>query len=223
MRPREVGGVLGRTRQTDTLSRMPPEAAPALEIAGVARAHASLATMIAGLTDDFARRPSRLPDWTVGHVLTHVARNADSVVRRLEGAAAGQVVDQYAGGATGRASEIEEGASRPASELVADVVASNEAVEAAIAAFPPDGWERLTRSVGGEEVPAHAVVFSRWREVEVHHVDLGLGYRAADWPEDLVERWLPHAEQQFLRTADQRDLLAWLVGRGPAPRLAPWG
>ena len=103
------------------------------------------------------------------------------------------------------------------------MLGTNAAVEAALAAFPADAWDRLTRSVGGEEIPARAVVFSRWREVEVHHVDLGLGYRVADWPEDLVERWLPHAREQFLGTADQRDLLAWLVGRGPAPRLAPWG
>ena len=156
-------------------------------------------------------------------MLTHVARNADSVVRRLEGAAAGEVVDQYPGGAAGRERAIEEGASRPAAELVADVLRSNAEVEAALAAFPPDAWDRLTRSVGGEEVPARAVVFSRWREVEVHHVDLGLGYTPADWPDDLVELWLPRAKEQFLGTADQRDLLAWLVGRGPAPGLAPWG
>jgi maleylpyruvate isomerase len=198
-------------------------APPSLDIDGVARAHATLARTIDGLTDEVARRPSLLPGWTVGHVLTHVARNADSVVRRLVGAAAGRVVDQYAGGAAGREHDIEDGASRPADELVADVLHTNAAVEAVLATFPPEAWERLTRSVGGQEIPARDVVFSRWREVEVHHVDLGMGYLASDWPEDLVEVWLPRAEEQFLPTADQRDLLAWLVGRGPAPRLAPWG
>ncbi len=186
----------------------------------MARAHAALAHTIQNLTDDAARRPSLLPGWTVGHVLTHVARNADSVVRRLEGAAAGQVVDQYAGGAAGREHDIEEGAGRPAAELVADVAATSEALDAALATFPPGAWERVTRSVGGQEVPARAVVFSRWREVEVHHVDLGMGYLPSDWPDYLVELWLPRAEEQFLPTADERELLAWLVGRGPAPRLA---
>lgn len=196
---------------------------PSIEIAGVARAHAAIAATIDGLTDDVARGPSLLPGWTVGHVLTHVARNADSVVRRLQGAAAGEVVDQYPGGAAGREREIEDGAGRPAAELVADVLRSNAAVQAALATFPADAWERLTRSVGGGEVPVRAVVFSRWREVEVHTVDLGRGYRPADWPGDLVAAWLPRAQEQFLPTADERDLLAWLVGRGPAPRLAPWG
>jgi maleylpyruvate isomerase len=197
--------------------------APSAEVAGVARAHAALARTLVGLTDGIARRPSLLPGWTVGHVLTHLARNADSVVRRLEGAAAGHVVDQYPGGAEGRARGIEQGAGRTAAELVDDVLATNRAVEAVLATFPAEAWQRFTRSVGGAEIPAREVVFSRWREVEVHHVDLGLGHAPTDWPDDLVRRWLPHAEEQFLRSANQRELLAWLVGRGPAPRLAPWG
>jgi len=77
--------------------------------------------------------------------------------------------------------------------------------------------------VGGELTPARAVVFSRWREVAVHHVDLGLGYEPHDWPEDLVRHWLPGAKERFLATADQRELLAWLVGRASPPMLAPWG
>lgn len=198
------------------------DAVPTVEITGIHRAHAAVAASIAELTDEVARRPSRLPGWSVGHVLTHLARNADSVVRRLEGAAARRVVDQYAGGAQGRAHDIEAGAARPAAELVADVLGTNHAVEVALAAFPEDGWSRLTRSVSGSEQTVGAVIFSRWREVEVHHVDLGLGYMPAQWPDDLVERWLPHARATFLDTVDQRLLLAWLVGRAPAPELEPW-
>lgn len=33
---------------------------------------------VAGLDDGAMRAPSRLPGWTVGHVLTHLARNADA-------------------------------------------------------------------------------------------------------------------------------------------------
>jgi len=201
----------------------PTTGVPSLEISGVATAHAALAATIASLTDELARQPSRLPGWSVGHVLTHLARNADSVVRRLAGAVDGQVLDQYAGGAQGRAHDIEEGAGRPAADLVADVLRSNREVEAVLAGFPAEAWDRLSRSVGGELTPARAVVFSRWREVAVHHVDLGLGYEPHDWPEDLVRHWLPGAKERFLATADQRELLAWLVGRASPPMLAPWG
>src|SRR3954470_8521222 len=94
---------------------------PTAFIEGCRGSHATLERHIAGLTDEVARQPSLLPDWTVGHVLSHIARNADSVVRRLEGAARGVVVDQYVGGPEGRATEIEEGAGRPATDLAADV------------------------------------------------------------------------------------------------------
>ena len=56
----------------------------ARDIAGAEGAHARLLALLrdrAGALDGGA--PSRLPDWTVGHVLTHLARNADSIVRVL--------------------------------------------------------------------------------------------------------------------------------------------
>jgi maleylpyruvate isomerase len=214
---------VGQIASGAALDSAPDAGVPAAEIWGIASAHAALAATIVGLTDAVARQPSRLPGWSVGHVLTHLARNADSVVRRLAGAAQGRVVDQYAGGSDGRARGIEEGAGRSAPDLVDDVLRGNREVEDAVAGFPADGWDRLSRSVGGELLPASAVVFSRWREVAVHHVDLGMGYEPSDWPDDLVRLWLPAARETFLATADERDLLAWLVGRAPAPPLAPWG
>jgi maleylpyruvate isomerase len=66
-------------------------------------------------------------------------------------------------------------------------------------------------------------VFSRWREVEVHHVDLGLGYEPTDWPAELVARWLPTVVRELPDRTDPTALLAWALGRGPAPALGPWG
>src|SRR3954463_7330307 len=120
---------------------------PLRDIEGCRTAHAALAATIDGLTDDVARQPSRLPGWTVGHVLTHIARNADSVVRRLRGAAIGEVVDQYPGGAAGRAADIEAGADRSAAELVADVLRTNAEVDEACAALPAEAWQRGTRNL----------------------------------------------------------------------------
>jgi maleylpyruvate isomerase len=193
------------------------------DIDGCREAHRRLLRTLDGLTDDHVRRPSLLPGWTVGHVLSHLARNADSVVRRLEGAARGEVVDQYPGGPDGRAADIDAGADRPAAELVADVTATCAAVEAACEAMPTDAWDNLTRGVGGDEKPARAVIFSRWREVEIHHVDLGLGHSPADWPADLVEAWLPRLVGSLPHRADPNLLMAWAIGRGPAPELRPWG
>lgn len=196
---------------------------PTNAVSGCRTSHHRLLETLTGLTDEVARGPSRLPDWTVGHVLTHLARNADSVVRRLEGAARREVVDQYPGGAAGRAADIEAGAGRPAAELVDDVRTSAAAVEAAYDAMPAEAWGNLTRAVSGEEQPATQVALSRWREVEFHHVDLGLGYWPEDWPTELVEACLPAALDGLARRADRAEVLAWIVGRGPAPELTPWG
>jgi maleylpyruvate isomerase len=58
-------------------------------IRGALAAQGALPQDIAGLTDDQARAPSLLPGWSVGHVLTHIARNGDSYVRMTPEAWAG--------------------------------------------------------------------------------------------------------------------------------------
>ena len=55
-------------------------------VEGCASAHQALLETISDLNDDDCRAPSLLEGWTRGHVLTHLARNADSHVRLLEGA-----------------------------------------------------------------------------------------------------------------------------------------
>lgn len=155
-------------------------------------AHRRLFTTLDGIGDDLARRPSRLPGWTVGHVLTHLARNAESHVRILEAAARDQAVEQYAGGHEQRAADIEAGAGRPAAALAADVRDTTLVLEATWESVPPETWDRagLAR---GEPWPCRLLPFHRWREIEVHHVDLGLGYDVTDWPAAYVARELPAA------------------------------
>lgn len=198
--------------------------------------HVRLRRTLAGLTDAGARRPSLLPEWTVGHVLTHLARNADSHVRMLEGARRGEVADQYPGGNEQRAADIEAGAGRPAAELVADVVDRAGRLEIAWAGTPDEvrrtGQGRVVSGLWAlAELP-----FRRWREVEIHHVDLGLTYGIDDWPDAYVDaevaRALPSLGSRLpvgasvdVASLDRRRLLAWLIGRGNEPELpalAPW-
>jgi maleylpyruvate isomerase len=186
------------------------------------QAHQRLFGRIEGLTDDVVRRPSLLPGWSVAHVLTHLARNADSVVRRLAGAVRDEVVDQYPGGIAARAAEIEAGAGRAAAELVVDVRASALAAEQVATTLPVAAWERLSRAVEGNLAPASAVLLSRIREVEVHHVDLALGYTPKDWPADFIQDTLARELPALASRADSAELLGWLTGRGPAPELSPW-
>lgn len=199
----------------------------AADLAGMRAAQGALVARTEDITDAEARAPSRLPGWSVGHVLTHIARNGDSVARRLEGVARGEIVDQYPGGYEGRAADIERGAHRPAPELVADLLATHERIEAAIGLLGGDAWDGLSRDVGGDLTPARDLIAARWREVEVHHVDLGRGYEPDQWPAAFVRRLLPLAlagvgpRLPGLDRAEPAAVLAWTYGRGAPPEGLP--
>jgi hypothetical protein len=66
------------------------------------------------------------------------------------------------------------------------------------------------------------VTFSRWREIEVHHVDLGLGYEPDEWPDDLAGRWLADLLPTLPDRTSPQQLLAWCPDRGIPPVLADW-
>jgi maleylpyruvate isomerase len=202
------------------VSSSAPGGAPTTWVAGCVAAQSALNASLVGLDDDTARSASTLPGWTVGHVLTHVARNAESVVWRLDGAAQGELRDQYPGGLTQRAADIEAGAGRPAAELVADVARTSAAVERAMAELPAAAWDAPSRTSRGVVESSREAVLSRWREVVVHHGDLGL--TPVPLPASLVEVWLPRELTRLADRADPVALLTWIVGRGPAPVLRPW-
>jgi maleylpyruvate isomerase len=191
-------------------------------LASTAAAHERVHATLDGLTDETARQPSRLPGWTVGHVVTHLARNADSVVRRLDGAAAGSLVSQYEGGREGRAREIADGARRPAAELLDDMHAAHARLEQRYADLPDEAWQRPVLDHKGNRISIAEMAFHRWREVETHHVDLGLGYGVTDWPEELAAQWLPTLLAGLPGRANRQELVGWLIGRGAAPELGTW-
>jgi maleylpyruvate isomerase len=211
---------------------------PAEDLRRVADAQRRFETAIASLDDAEVRRSSRLPGWTIGHVLTHVARNADSHVRRAEAAGRGEPVDQYAGGWEGRNADIEIGAGRGAAELIADVHQSAARLDVAWQQVPESAWSAVSRDVGGRERVLRDLPGRRWQELEVHLVDLGIGVTHRDWPEAFVsvslprlresrsERLAPGAEPPAPGALDPRDELAWLYGRlerADLPPIVPWG
>jgi maleylpyruvate isomerase len=191
-------------------------------------AHSRLRAAADRITDEQACSPSRLPWWTIAHVLTHVARNADGHVRRLEGALRGEDVPRYPGGPAQRDGEISQGALRPAAGIAADLDAAQRRLELVWDRSVAAGWPHA-EMLGDDHWPTTASPVRRLREVEMHHVDLGLGYEPADWPEDYVTWELPvllaTVPSRVHRQEDLRALVAWLSGRRSVPsaiQLDPW-
>lgn len=140
---------------------------------------------IQGLSDHDVKQPSLLPGWTRAHVLAHLAQNAEGGVRLLNWARTGVRGDEYESLAV-RASDIEKGSRRTASELIADVQESADRFAAAVRAMPDDAWGRRIRYTNGTEHPAEIVPASRLTEILFHHVDLDLVHGPPDWPERFV-------------------------------------
>jgi maleylpyruvate isomerase len=209
---------------------------------------ARLLATAAALTDPEVRAPSRLPGWTRGHVLTHLARNADSHVNLLTWARTGVETPQYPS-PEAREAGIEAGAARPAAEQVADLRDSAARLDRAVRELPPDAWRA---PVGGLRPPRHPAWYClvrRLREVGMHHVDLDAGYGPADWTDAFVARELRDCLRTWPRdrstigaarfvgpggeTLEEwpdlgdgpavmgtpADMLAWLTGRSEGDRV----
>ena len=154
---------------------------------------ASTSALLAGLdaerwADADLRAPSALPGWTRGHVLTHIARNADGIAATLAGALRGAVVPRYPNGSAGRDADIEAGSARGAVELIIDVRDSADRLDRLFGAVTDaSGWDLTTEN----DRPAHSWLAARWGEVEIHRADLRGAYGPAGWPATFVGYLLP--------------------------------
>ncbi|MDR6978285.1 maleylpyruvate isomerase [Streptomyces sp. 3330] len=221
------------------------------DLESVREATDRLLTAAARLDNAAAAEPSRLPGWSRGHVLAHIARNADALVNVLEGR------PMYAD-AHVRDADIERDAPRPLDVQLADVRESAARFQATGAA--PADWSRTVQLRNGVVDTAARVPFRRWVEVELHAVDLGIGYELENLPEEFTAREIEFLAERFTgrpdvpptrltdgtrawhtgRAAEQpevtvtgapADLLGWLAGRrdgsglkadgGPLPALPP--
>jgi maleylpyruvate isomerase len=192
------------------------------DLASVAEATERLVTAVAGLDNAAVAEPSRLPGWSRGHVLAHIARNADALGNVLAG------LPMYES-AEAREADIERDARRPAAEQLDDVRRSAENFRTR-AALPAD-WSRTVTLRQGVTDSAARVPFRRWAEVELHHVDLGIGYELDDLPPEFSEREIDFLRERFSAdplvaevTGGPVALLGWLSGRSDGTSLrAPGG
>lgn len=178
---------------------------------------------IDALTEDELRAPSLLPRWSRGHLVAHLALNAEALASVLRGLAIGATVPMYRS-AEARDTDIEQLAVRESATLRNRALGSVSGLSDAIAAMPPDRWiARAQRTPGSRGTfGAGAVPLMRLREVALHHVDLGTTYTPADWSAEvaalLAESLAPRVEVPCTLHAHDLDR-TWAAG--PADSVSP--
>jgi maleylpyruvate isomerase len=214
-----------------TIGREPAKLAamiPQHDLAGARRAHVRLLANVAELTDADIGRPSQLEGWTVGHVVTHLARNADALRGMFEAASAGRVGDQYPGGAAQREADIEAGAARDAATQHDDLRAACARLEQAWTDTTDGAWATGVGRMLRGTLPLPEIVFRRWREVEVHHADLGLAFSWRDWSDEYVDLELDQAantlaarlpDELAVRLDPTDSIGCWIVETIPRDRV----
>ncbi|MEU3313911.1 maleylpyruvate isomerase family mycothiol-dependent enzyme [Streptomyces sp. NPDC006662] len=205
------------------------------DLASVREATDRLLNAVAKLDNASLSEESHLPGWTRGHILAHLARNADALVNVFEGR------PMYESAAA-RDADIERDAGRPLEEHLTDL--RDSAARFLATTERDQDWQRTVELRNGVTDLASNVPFRRLVEVELHHVDLNIGYELSDLPEEfadreiafLADRWSgrPDVPPVTLRFSDggfvartggtegtpvvlsgaRDDLLGWLAGRG---------
>ncbi|GLV82620.1 maleylpyruvate isomerase [Streptomyces lavendulae subsp. lavendulae] len=204
------------------------------DLRSVREATDRLLNAVAKLDNAALAEESHLPGWSRGHILAHLARNADALVNVFEGR------PMYESGAA-RDADIERDAGRSLEEHLTDLRDSGARFLATTE--PAQDWSRTVELRNGVTDLASNVPFRRLVEVELHHVDLNIGYELTDLSEEftdreiafLADRWsgrpdvppvtLEGGHGQVWHTGGTEgtpvtlsgptaELLGWLAGRG---------
>ena len=191
-----------------------------------------------GLADTAYEEPSALPRWTRGHVLAHLALNAEGLAGALRGVVEGRRVTMYASNEA-RDADIEALGTATPEVLRSRLLGGCTDLVDAIAAVPDDALDTtIDRVPGGRTFTVRDVPSMRLREVEIHHADLDAGYGPADWspafcvhvfdsmharldggaalsvrPTDIPGTW-DYGTGGPVVSGAATDLAWWLTGRG---------
>lgn len=147
----------------------------------------------------WAAQPTRAPGWTVGHVLTHLARNADGLRNLLLWARSGVELPMYPSPES-RDADVAIGATRPDAVILADVEVTSRAFLADAAGMPAAAWFAQIETRGGGVAPATVVPSHRLAEVLLHTHDLGIGRGLNGLPTELAGGLLDAMRDTYLRT-----------------------
>ena len=179
-------------------------------------------------SDVDVRAASLCAGWTRGHVLSHLARNAEALQRVCSAVLTGEPETMYDSNES-RDADIDAGAGRDASTLAEDVRATAALLAPQIARV---GVQHVGTTVervpGGQLIAAERVPFMRLREVVWHHVDLDAGYTFESTPDELLHLFLEDMVARLGSTDGTPGLLLrtdegdeWTIGDGATTVTGP--
>lgn len=165
--------------------------------------------------------PSLCEGWTRDHVLNHLARNAEALVRLVGAAVDGSGRTMY-DSPESRDTDIDDGVGREASVVVADVEETAAELAPHLRRLAPEHRDVvLERTPGGPTFRGGMLPFMRLREVVYHHVDLDLGFGFDDLESDLQVTFLENELKRQQGAADAPSLRIrtdegdeWTLGAG---------
>ena len=129
--------------------------------------------------------PSLCEGWTRDHVLNHLARNAEALVRLVGAAVDGTGETMYASPER-RDSDIDDGVGRDPGVVVGEVEDTAVPLAEALRRLGPEHRDVvLERTPGGPTFKGGMLPFMRLREIVYHHVDLDVGFGFDDVESDL--------------------------------------
>jgi maleylpyruvate isomerase len=213
-------------------------------VAEVASAEALVAQLVKNLSNEDVAANSLLPDWSRGHVLSHLANNARGLSNLIEWALTGVQKNMYVS-VEQRAIDIENDATRPGNEIIADFLEQSKIFASNLERLMVGPLLSEEVVLGnGSHVHPYEMTTLRERELLVHLVDLGLEYKANDWTFDFSIKTLKSVSAGKRKesvkyrlliagdhtwTMDQngmtdifgtpQSLAAWLMGREPDDKL----
>ncbi|HEU4567272.1 MAG TPA: maleylpyruvate isomerase family mycothiol-dependent enzyme [Marmoricola sp.] len=179
-----------------------------------------LVRTVDSLADDEWPQPSVLPGWSRAHVIAHLALNAEGLAGALDDLRHGRPAAMYASNES-RDSDIDELAAEKPPEIRSRLFAAGEQLREMLAILSDDDWTgSIERVPGGPTFPVMALPSTRRREVEIHHADLGCGYRHTDWPRDFCVELLDAVTADQAANPDTDDFkvsatdlgMTWRVG-----------
>ncbi len=205
-------------------------------------------TAVRGLSQVGLSAPSALPGWSRGHVVAHVARNADALANLAEWAATGVKTPMYLS-KEAKFAAIETDGVRPLEDQLVDLEATAQRLSVRLTELPHAADEAVLKMITGAEVEGWELPLLRIREVEIHHVDLALDYDVQSWTDEFSVRTLDQVSPGFAARGDVPfarlvaaggrswtvgpgldsltgrlpKLLGWLLGRGDGAGLRPEG